>query len=88
MPYIHPELRKDIDGILNSLQSRLENVSEHQIDGVMNYVITKLIHRQYRYPSYKAYNSAVGVLESAKLELYRRKVAPYEDKKIQENGDV
>jgi hypothetical protein len=30
----------------------------------------------------------MGVLESAKLELYRRKIAPYEDDKIAENGDV
>lgn len=30
----------------------------------------------------------VGALESAKLELYRRKVSPYEDQKIEANGDV
>jgi len=30
----------------------------------------------------------VGVLECAKMELYRRVAAPYEDKKKEENGDV
>lgn len=30
----------------------------------------------------------LGVLRCCQLELYRRMVAPYEDKKIQENGDV
>ena len=30
----------------------------------------------------------VGVLECAKLELYRRMAAPYEDEKIEDNGDV
>ena len=30
----------------------------------------------------------VGVLECAKLELYRRLAAPYEDLKIEDNGDV
>ena len=30
----------------------------------------------------------IGVLECAKLELYRRVAAPYEDDKIDENGDV
>jgi len=30
----------------------------------------------------------VGVLECAKLELYRRIAAPYEDEKIVETGDV
>ena len=30
----------------------------------------------------------LAALEAAKLEWYRRKVAPYEDIKIEENGDV
>ena len=30
----------------------------------------------------------IGALECAKLELYRRIAAPYEDTKIQENGEV
>lgn len=33
-------------------------------------------------------NSGIGALEAAKLEFYRRVVAPYEDKKIFDNGDV
>ena len=33
-------------------------------------------------------NEAIGALECATLELYRRKVAPYEDGKIAENGEV
>jgi hypothetical protein len=33
-------------------------------------------------------NEAIGVLECAKLELYRRVAAPYEDEKIAESGDV
>ncbi len=34
------------------------------------------------------FNAVVGALECAKLELYRRMVAPYENGKIAENGDV
>lgn len=37
---------------------------------------------------YSVYNEVVGALECAKQEFYRRMVVPYEDKKIQENGDV
>ena len=37
---------------------------------------------------YEEYNSVVGVLESVKLEFYRRAVAAYEDDKIVENGDI
>lgn len=58
--------------------------------GELNYAITKLVHRFLRddCESYTAYNAAIGVLECAKLELYRRIVAPYEDSKCNENGDV
>jgi len=34
------------------------------------------------------YATAMGIIECVKLELYRRMVAPYEDKKMKENGDV
>lgn len=37
---------------------------------------------------YEVFNDVIGALEGTKLELYRRKVAPYEDKKINENGEV
>ncbi len=58
--------------------------------GELNYVITKLIHDHWNRNgnNYQAFNDIIGALEGAKLELYRRKVAPYEDKKIEENGDV
>ena len=38
--------------------------------------------------SYSVMNEIVGALECAKLEMYRRIYAPYEDEKIEANGDV
>ena len=38
--------------------------------------------------SYTNMNSVIGVLGCAKMELYRRMTAPYEEKKAEENGDV
>lgn len=37
---------------------------------------------------YATVNEIIGALECAKQELYRRVIAPYEDEKIKENGDV
>jgi hypothetical protein len=37
---------------------------------------------------YALLNEAIGALECAKIELYRRLAAPYEDEKRQETGDV
>jgi len=55
--------------------------------GEMNYIISRLLQIL---PSntYSSLESKIGLLECCKLELYRRAVAPYEDIKIQENGDV
>lgn len=40
------------------------------------------------HPCFEDYAEALGALEATKLELYRRAIAPYEDRKIEENGDV
>lgn len=58
--------------------------------GELNYEITQLI-KEYiirKGECYQTYNDIIGALEGAKLELYRRKTAPYEFDKIVENGDV
>ena len=39
-------------------------------------------------PSYADYATVLGCLEATKLELYRQHIAPYEDAKREENGDV
>ncbi|MCI0558113.1 MAG: hypothetical protein MN733_06430, partial [Nitrososphaera sp.] len=59
-------------------------------EGQLNYVITRLAQElaKAKGSNYAAFNAVIGVLECAKLELYRRIVAPYEDRKIQENGDL
>lgn len=58
--------------------------------GQLNYQITKKIDQYLEVfgVNYTNINEVIGVLECAKLELYRRIAAPYEDKKITENGDV
>lgn len=57
--------------------------------GELNFAITKIVVRYLDdHPRYHNYAEAVAALECAKLELYRRMVAPYENKKCLENGDV
>jgi hypothetical protein len=57
--------------------------------GELNYLFT-MIADEYlsQGKSYQRINDIIGALEGAKLELYRRVAAPYEDTKIKENGDV
>lgn len=58
--------------------------------GELNYAITKLFDSYLKHNglNYQNINDCVGAAEGAKLELYRRVAAPYEDKKREENGDV
>lgn len=58
--------------------------------GDLNYQFSLLINTYIKAhgPSYYAFNDVIGALECCKLEVYRRLAAPYEDKKIEENGDV
>lgn len=79
MPYIVENAREQLDdgGLPNSA-------------GELNYVISSIIDEylsEYG-KNYTNINEVIGVLECAKLELYRRVAAPYEDEKIDQNGDV
>lgn len=61
--------------------------------GELNFVITNLcldfLGLDYRKKGgYPKLNEVIGVLECVKQEMYRRAVAPYEDIKIAENGDL
>ena len=58
--------------------------------GVLNYCISALLNEVLKTNgiSYRNINELIGVLECAKLELYRRVASPYEDEKIHSNGDV
>lgn len=79
MPYIDPKRRE-----LLAAGHPPENAGE------LNYLFTVPLRRYWNYHGrrYQAANDIVGALESAKAEFQRRIVAPYEDQKIKENGDV
>lgn len=57
--------------------------------GELNYIISCMADNMLEANcNYARMNEIVGALESAKAEFQRRVMAPYEDKKINENGDV
>ena len=89
MPYIDKNRREelevaDLDKVIKKLTVR--NLSA----GDLNYIITCLaqIYIAKYGESYQHHNDIIGALENAKIEWLRRKVAPYEDRKIKENGDI
>ena len=85
MPYISQESKEKVDRGLVALE-----LSELECAGDLNYAIHQLIAKYIKSnkTSYQTYNDIVGVLDCAKMEIYRRLVAKYEDDKIELNGDV
>lgn len=80
MPYITQGARREL-----ALAERAPATA-----GELNYLFSS-IARDYLLAygkSYQTLNDIIGALEMAKLEMYRRVVDPYEDKKIHDNGDV
>jgi hypothetical protein len=77
MPYVKPHIRKHLQVYLPADPGELAYVL---MTTVLKYVGGN--------PTFSRYAEALGVLEAIKLELYRRQIAPYEDAKMLENGDV
>jgi len=95
MPYIADASRPEYQNAIEFLVSHLRTKRDAgiNVNGDMNYIITALIISLYAEEGFKNYESlsnGVKALECAKLEFYRRYVAPYEDTKIADpkNGDV
>jgi hypothetical protein len=86
-PYIKQEFRQAIDPYITPLITSLQKVPIEQQDGILNYIVTRILHDIYK-PSYVNYNRSCGVLQCILMEWYRRCVAKYEDTKIKENGDI
>ena len=87
MPYIKMEDRPKYEKPLKELIELIKGHPVDQMDGQLNYIITRILKEAYPL-RYFNINRAVGVLECCKLEYYRRVAAPYEDTKIEQNGDV
>ena len=83
-PYIARWNRRSLDPFIDSIPVRGATAGE------LNYIITRILLRWLRegFAGYAERALAVGVLETAKLEFYRRSLGPYEDSKRDAHGDV
>lgn len=80
MPYIKKEDRLDLDA-----------GSIPHDPGELAYVLSQILDDYLLgngHISYARHAEVVGVLETLKLEFYRRFTGPYEDRKRAENGDA
>ena len=85
MPYLKERDRKQLLDII--VQLVMTNLSS---PGELNYLFTEIAKRYLvcKKESYQTYNDIMGALECAQFELYRRKIASYEDEKKRQNGEI
>ncbi len=92
MPYIAAEKRPTLDDAVEQLHRAIVNLQlddpTNNLEGAMNYAITRLIRKVYSKGNYREINDCTGMLFCVALEHYRTQAAPYEDQKKFENGDV
>jgi uncharacterized secreted protein with C-terminal beta-propeller domain len=82
MPYIKKEIRHKMDRVIDAMAK--EDV---KVNGDLNYILYRYC-RYFISPSYNNYKNFCGELRQCATEIERRILAPYEDEKIIENGDV
>lgn len=87
MPYIPKSGRASYNGYIQNILNILNRYPKQKMSGELNYIITKLI-LDIVPMRYDDYNMILGVLESVKMELYRRRIANYENIKCELHGDV
>ena len=82
MPYIKQEDRPTKDDIYDMMIA-----ADVVANGDLNYILFKFCKYQVE-PSYNNYKNFCGELRQCATEIERKILAPYEDQKILENGDV
>ena len=94
MPYIPKRNRKAYDHLIDHLAAALNSTAcNDQLSGEMNYILFRLVGLlcdpesggNHNYARMAVVSSA---LSEAQAEFRRRVMAPYEDEKIEANGDV
>lgn len=89
MPYIPPDDREMWEPTLGNMCQMVEELRAVGNPGELNYIVSRIVRAWLgEAPRYVDFNEVIGALECAKLEVYRRRVAPYEERKCLENGDV
>jgi hypothetical protein len=94
MPYIEKNRRqaldKNISDLKGTLQGSKEMTPENLLDiaGDINYCVTRLVAGLVGTPSYKKIAIVTGVLQNINQEFYRRLAVPYEEEKMNSNGDI
>ncbi len=82
MPYVKQEDRPRLDKVVAAMKD-----AGVKVDGDLNYILYAFMIRHIK-PSYNNYKNYRAELKECAKEVWRRKMVPYENTKIDENGDI
>ncbi len=82
MPYIKQEIRPLMDLVVKAMVD-----VDVRVDGDLNYILYSFCKKHVPL-NYNSIKNFCGELRQCATEIERRILAPYEDKKIIENGDI
>lgn len=97
MPYIAPELRQELDPLIDAIAHRLAAQAQGAgydgaFTGLLNYTCTRLalavVQRRFGGLRYWLIAALTGVFHNVAQEFYRRVAVPYEDRQMTQSGDV
>jgi hypothetical protein len=97
MPYIAPDLRRELDPLIDALAQRLAAQAEAAgydgaFTGLLNYACTRLalavVRRRFGRLRYWLIAALTGVFHNLATEFYRRVAVPYEEAQRAQSGDV
>jgi hypothetical protein len=96
MPYIDKNERLELDNSIELITKAIKDIKIHMDNpndfsiylGRINYVFSNILGNLMGDPSYRKIAMITGVLENVKQEFYRRIAEPYENIKINQNGDI
>jgi hypothetical protein len=83
MPYIKQESRPKMDEVVDAMVE-----AGVLANGDLNYILYKFCKYYIRPRGYNSYKNFCGELRQCATEIERRILGPYENIKIDENGDV
>jgi len=90
MPYIKQIKRSELDTVIDAM-SRVyvthNGYDSLKVDGDLNYILFAYCKRHIK-PSYNNYKNFCAELNECVTEIRRKLLAPHEDEKIKQNGDV
>jgi len=86
MPYLKKTDRNSIDVDIETLGIDFAPQNGAELNFIVCTFVDNYIKKHGL--SYANVQEMIGALDCAKMEIYRRVAGPYEDKKVEENGDV